>query len=168
MPLEIERRYLVETEEWRAQCSRSVEITQGYFSPAADYCLRVRIMDEAKAFLTLKGSAKNLGSRPEFEYPVPLDHANEMLETFCGSRILRKRRHYLTMPDGHQWEIDEFLDRHSGLVIAEIELKYAEEPFLKPMWLGEDITRQPQYSNQNLANTCTPGRALKLRGVHSS
>ena len=152
MPVEIERRYLVSSDEWRSQCNRSVVITQGYFSHAADYCLRIRVMDNSKAFLTIKGNAKNLGSRLEFQYPVPLDHAKEMLETFCGTRILRKRRHYLTMPDGHLWEIDEFLDRHSGLIIAEIELKNTDEPFQKPTWLGEDITRQPQYSNQNLAN----------------
>ncbi len=152
MPMEIERRYLVASDDWRSQCDRSAAITQGYFSPAAGYCLRVRIMDDTKAFLTIKGNAKNLGSRPEFQYPIPLEHAKEMLETFCGNRVLRKKRHYLTMPDGHVWEIDEFLGRHEGLVIAEVELKAADEPFQKPKWLGEDITRQPQYSNQSLAN----------------
>ena len=152
MPVEIERRYLVSSDEWRSLCDRSTAITQGYFSPAADYCLRVRVMDDAKAFITIKGNAKNLGSRPEFQYPIPLEHAKEMLETFCGNRVLCKKRHYLTMPDGHVWEIDEFLGRHEGLVIAEVELKAVDEPFQKPTWLGEDITRQPQYSNQSLAN----------------
>ena len=153
MPMEIERRYLVASDEWRSQCERSAAITQGYFSPAADYCLRVRIMDDTKAFLTIKGNAKNLGSRPEFQYPIPLEHAKEMLETFCGNRVLRKKRHYLTMTDGHVWEID---GRHEGLVIAEVELTAADEPFQKPNWLGEDITRQPQYSNQSLAIMCAP------------
>lgn len=151
MPYEIERRFLVTDDSWRKLAERSVTIMQGYFTKAPDYCVRIRIMDEKDAFLTIKSNKKRTPARAEFEYPVPLAHAREMLMVFCVPRVLMKRRHYITAADGHQWEVDEFLGRHKGLVIAEVELKAPDEAVAFPDWIDSEITDDPNYSNQRLA-----------------
>ena len=155
VPSEIERRFLVKSGLWRKLPSRCVSIIQGYFSRGADYCVGIRILDDSQAFLTIKSNRKDTLSRAEFEYEIPLEHAKDMLQTFCQTRIIHKNRYFYTASDSHTWEIDEFLDRHAGLVIAEIELDSPEETFTHQDWLGREITHEPQYSNESLANLPT-------------
>ena len=90
-------------------------------------------------------------TRDEFEYPVPLGDALQMM-VLCGDRVIEKRRHMLTV-GGKLWSIDVFAGRHAGLVIAEIELGSEDEAFERPGWLGTEVTGNPQFLNSNLATS---------------
>lgn len=150
MAVEIERKFLVEKEDWRAQIARSERISQGYLTGAdADGRAEVRVRQaDERAFLTVK--SKGGLARYEFEYEIPIADARLMLDQLCGSRIIRKIRHHIT-EGGSRWCVDEFIDQHRGLTLAEIELESAgDEPHL-PTWLGADVTNDPQYRNANLA-----------------
>ena len=84
--------------------------------------------------------------RLEFEYTIPVADAEVMLARLCGTRVLAKTRHYV--PAGaHTWEIDEFEGANAGLVAAEIELARADEPFVRPAWLGAEVSADPRYYN---------------------
>lgn len=109
--------------------------------------MRVRRQDE-KAFLTLKG--RNTGiSRLEYEYEIPAADADELLQ-FCQRPLIEKTR-YVEKIDGHVWEIDCFFGDNEGLLVAEIELKSEDEPFEKPVWLGQEVSGDVRYYNSNLA-----------------
>ncbi|MBR5026360.1 MAG: CYTH domain-containing protein, partial [Victivallales bacterium] len=104
------------------------------------------------AKLTIKSKKLESGiSRYEFEYPIPLEDAETMMAEFCGGRIVEKTRHYVNFA-GHCWEVDEFFGANKGLVVAEIELESSDEKFEKPDWVGEDVTADNRYGNQNLAD----------------
>lgn len=147
MAKEIERKFLLKNESWRNEVLRSMEMVQGYFE--IDHpTTRVRI-NGGEAWLTIKGKTESF-SRSEFEYEIPLVDAQEMLETFCGQRLIEKMRHIIER-DGYIWEIDEFRGRHEGMIIAEIELSSESDAFIQPDWLGEEVSGQAQYYNQVLA-----------------
>ena len=149
MGKEIERKFLVEGDAWREAASRSTKIEQGYFR-AEDATVRVRIEDE-NAYLTIKGATSGI-TRGEWEYPIPVTDAEELLEGFCGERVIRKVRHYLMVGE-HEWVVDEFSGRHEGLLLAEIELEHADEDFQRPTWLAGEVSSDSRYYNQVLANT---------------
>ena len=151
MPLEIERKFLVANDAWRQHVTATATIIQGYFQRRDDACIRIRIRDDASARLTIKNAHPGLLARAEFEYTIPLDQARQMLDQFCGQRLVRKRRH-LVPHHGHTWEVDEFLDRHAPLIVAEIELDAPDQPFDHPDWLGADVTGDIRYANEMLAN----------------
>jgi len=88
--------------------------------------------------------------RHEYEYEIPLQDANEIINTLCRKPIIEKTRHFVTN-DGNTWEIDEFDGDNRGLIIAEIELSEIGEIFSKPHWLGEEVTSDLRYYNNNLA-----------------
>ncbi|MFM9009140.1 MAG: CYTH domain-containing protein, partial [Bacteroidota bacterium] len=124
-----------------------VLIHQGYIIAQPDKSVRIRISGDV-ACITIKG--KTVGaSRPEFEYPIPLNEALEMLEKLAGA-IIRKIRHEVTVA-GDCWVVDEFLDRHEGLFLAEIELKNEEQHYEMPDWVLENVTTRPEFSNAYLA-----------------
>lgn len=145
MALEIERKFLLADGRWRDRVSRSTRIAQGYLG--GDACsVRVRIEDK-QGSLNIK--SKQLGVvRQEFEYGIPLQDAEALLELACG-QVLRKLRHYIEM-EGHVWEIDEFEGANAGLVVAEIELEAVDASFPRPDWLGEEVTDDARYYNVNL------------------
>jgi adenylate cyclase len=145
MALEIERKFLLANGRWRDRVSRSTRIAQGYLG--GDACsVRVRIEDK-QGSLNIK--SKQLGVvRQEFEYGIPLQDAEALLELACG-QVLRKLRHYIEM-EGHVWEIDEFEGANAGLVVAEIELEAVDASFPRPDWLGEEVTDDARYYNVNL------------------
>jgi adenylate cyclase len=155
MALEIERKFLVTGDGWRDAAHAVLPMAQGYINDlgALDRgeqkaSVRVRIQGEA-AWLNLK--SRELGhTRQEFEYPVPLDDARALLALCVGGRI-DKRRH-LVRHEGHLWEVDEFLGGNAGLVVAEIELAAAGEKFVKPAWLGKEVTDAARYYNLALAS----------------
>jgi CYTH domain-containing protein len=147
MPIEIERKFLISGDGWRAG-ARTETIAQGYLSTAADCSIRVRILDE-QAFLTIKGPALD-GARPEFEYPIPLDHARQMLGQFCTGRMIAKRRHSLTY-EGLLWTVDEFEGPLSGLLLAEVELDHVGQAVALPPWIGREVTDDPRYLNSVLS-----------------
>jgi len=107
----------------------------------------VRI-DGEHAFLTIKG--KSVGaSRGEWEYPVPVLDAAELLDGLCQQPLVEKVRRRIAIGP-HTWEVDEFLGANAGLVVAEIELASEDEAFEKPDWLGREVTGDARYFNSNL------------------
>ncbi|MEE7546925.1 CYTH domain-containing protein [Xanthomonas sp. Kuri4-1] len=155
MPVEIERKFLVSGDGWRAAAHAVLPMAQGYIndqaamdSGAQKASVRVRIQGE-QAFLNLK--SRELGhTRQEFEYPLPLDEARALL-ALCVGGLIDKRRH-LVQHQGHLWEVDEFLGDNAGLVVAEIELDQADEAFARPDWLGAEVTDDARYYNLALAS----------------
>lgn len=149
MATEIERKFLVIGEAWRAQVSRSTRMLQGYLAgpPAARCSVRLRIAGE-DAWLNIK-SAQGGIERDEYEYALPCTDARRMLDTFAGE-IVAKRRHYVEI-HGDVFEIDEFEGDNAGLVVAEIELDAPDAAFARPSWLGREVSHLPRYYNLNLA-----------------
>ena len=148
MPVEIERKFLVRSDAWRAKADAGTLVHQGYLCTDATVSVRVRLSGEM-AFLTIKGGDPGI-SRSEFEYPVPHEDAAAILADLCPAGSVKKTRHLLPQSP-HTWEIDVFSGRHAGLVLAEIELTTEDEPFDRPDWLGEEVTGDPRYLNATLA-----------------
>ena len=148
MPIEIERKFLVTSEAWRAQAARSVEMRQGYLS-REDGKASVRVRVEADgARLNIKAAVVG-ATRAEYDYEVPLAEGREILEKLCVGR-LEKIRHHVVF-DGLTWEVDEFIGDNAGLVVAEIELTDAAQNFSRPAWLGREVTDDRRYYNHYLA-----------------
>jgi adenylate cyclase len=144
---EIERKFLVRGEGWRAAARGGTPFQQGYLSTSKDSTVRVRLAGD-EAWLTVKG--KTLGaSRDEFEYAIPPEDARQMLDTLCPDRVVKTR--YVVPHEGHDWEVDVFEAGNAGLVVAEIELDDESEAFARPDWLGEEVTDDHRYANANLA-----------------
>ena len=155
MGIEIERKFLVTSDAWRAAAHEVVPMAQGYLNDLATVdsgamrtSVRVRIAGE-DAFINLK--SRELGhTRQEFDYPIPVADARALL-ALCVGGVIDKRRHYVTHA-GHLWEVDEFLGDNAGLVVAEIELDSANEHFTMPQWAGREATDAPRYYNLALAS----------------
>ncbi|MEE4242208.1 MAG: CYTH domain-containing protein [Desulfopila sp.] len=148
MALEIEKKFLLKNDSWK-EGSTSEIFYQGYLCSGSGQTVRVRIAGE-KAFLTIKGKSVGI-SRLEFEYPVPLADAQEMLEKLCRKPIIHKCR-FFSEYEGFTWEIDEFYGDNQGLVLAEIELKSEEQAFPRPPWLGEEVSGDRRYYNAALCS----------------
>lgn len=147
MAKEIERKFLLKDDSWRAEADAGTPFRQGYFH-ATGLTGRVRTAG-ARHLLTLKSPTKSL-SRDEFEYEIPAADAAAMFELFCEPARIEKTRHLLEH-GGKTWEIDVFAGANQGLVLAEIELCSEDEPFERPAWLGPEVSGDPRYFNSNLA-----------------
>ena len=145
MGREIERKFLVAGDSWRR--AAGVELRQGYLIGGKKSTVRVRILGE-RGFLTVKGPTVG-ATRLEYEYEIPLSHAEEMLAELCEKPLIEKTR-YRVPSGGLVIEVDEFLGENRGLIVAEIELESECQPFRKPDWLGEEVTGDPRYYNSNL------------------
>ncbi|MDN2670856.1 MULTISPECIES: CYTH domain-containing protein [unclassified Janthinobacterium] len=146
MGIEIERKFLLAGDAWRG-LGQSVLLRQGYLSSARERVVRVRIEGE-QAMLTIKGA--NVGAtRGEWEYPIPLADAAELLDGLCEQPLIEKVRHRIEHA-GMVWEVDEFLGANAGLVVAEIELASEDQPFEKPDWVGAEVSGDARYYNANL------------------
>lgn len=123
---------------------------QGYLANKEACTVRVRVRAQ-DAWLTVKGSAADGDgvSRLEFEYPIPLKDAEEMLATLAERPFIDKVRHEIKHGE-HLWEIDEFNGDNAGLVVAEVELAHANEAYASPSWLGEEVSDDPRYLNAAL------------------
>src|SRR6185312_4035365 len=150
MPVEIERKFLVTSDAWRRGVSRSVPMAQGYLAgpPAARSSVRVRIAGD-DAWLNIKSVALGV-ERDEYEYAIPRPDAERMLATLCGERVEKIRHHVAA--GAHVFEVDEFTGENAVLVVAEVELSHADEPFERPAWLGREVTPLARYYNVNLAS----------------
>ncbi|HZK61140.1 MAG TPA: CYTH domain-containing protein [Anaerovoracaceae bacterium] len=147
MATETERKFLVKS-EFRHLAVKNIMISQSYLSIDPDKTIRIRISDD-KAFLTIKSRiCDKLITRREWEFPVPLSDANELMSICLPGKIVKTR--YFIPSDKHTFEIDVFHDKNEGLILAEIELSSEEELFEKPHWLGEEVTGKPEYYNANL------------------
>lgn len=147
MGIEIERKFLVASDAWRAGVSRSTRFSQGYLSRDPARTVRVRLAGE-QAFLTIKGATLG-AARAEFEYAVPVADARALL-AICDGPVVEKVRSLCTY-EGMTWEVDEFLGANAGLVLAEIELDAEDQPFARPPWLGAEVTGDARFVNANLA-----------------
>jgi adenylate cyclase len=145
---ETERKFLVTGDGWRDSVVTSTRYRQGYLTDAKGRCsVRVRIGD-GEARLNVKGATIGV-SRSEYEYPIPLDDAEEMLDTLCAGPLVEKTRH-LVEHGGRRWEVDVFEGDNAGLIVAEIELDHAHERFDVPPWVGEDVSHDARYYNAAL------------------
>ena len=145
MGKEIERKFLVVSGEWK-QLGAGTLFRQGYLNSAKERVVRVRTMGEAAA-LTVKGITTG-ATRLEFEYDIPREDANQLLE-LCEQPIIEKTRYRI--PTGELvWEIDEFHGVNDGLIVAECELESEDQKIDKPGWIGEEVTGDPRYFNSNL------------------
>jgi adenylate cyclase len=148
MAQEIEKKFLLLSDAWR-DLGQGEKYCQGYISSEKGRTVRVRTIAD-RGILTIKGPSKG-DSRLEFEYPVPLAEAREMLEKLCHKPLIEKTRY--TIPVGpFTWEVDEFIGENQGLIFAEIELEYVGQSFEIPDWIGEEVTGDHRYYNANLVN----------------
>ena len=146
--MEIERKFLVTGSQFKQQAYASSRIKQGYICSHHGRTVRVRLRDE-HAFLTIKGPSLDGGlSRYEFEKEIVLDEANELFR-LCEPGIIDKTR-YLVKAGVHTFEVDEFYGDNEGLVMAEVELGSADEPFEKPDFIGIEVTGDRRYYNSHL------------------
>lgn len=150
MAQEIERKFLVSSDGWRASVRSSSLVRQGYLSSNAKATVRVRSYDDERAVLTLKGRATGL-VRAEYEYAIPIEDARDLL-AMAEPHVLEKRR-YLVGHDGMTWEVDVFEGRHQGLVLAEIELERADQAVNLPDWVGEEVSEDERYFNATLSRS---------------
>jgi adenylate cyclase len=146
MGIEIERKFTVTGDAWRSK-GHSVRIVQGYLSRVKERVVRVRTSDLA-GFLTIKGISRG-SARTEFEYPIPIDDARQMLHELCVSPLIDKTRHFVPHKD-LVWHVDEFHSPQRGLIIAEIELPAIDYAFERPDWVGDEVTGDERYYNQNM------------------
>lgn len=146
MATEIERKFLVVGETWRGLAPGTV-YRQGYLSTVKERTVRVRVAGE-RGFLTVKGISVG-ATRREYEYAIPLNDAEEMLDTLCQRPLVEKIR-YRIPTDGFVWEVDAFGGVNAGLIVAEIELATEDQVFPRPVWIGREVTGDPRYFNANL------------------
>ncbi|HXD35893.1 MAG TPA: CYTH domain-containing protein [Rhodanobacter sp.] len=153
MPIEIERKFLLANDGWRAGIESSEPIAQGYLVGAsalreghARASVRARLAG-AQAWLNIKAAVPGV-ARAEFDYPIPVADARAMLASLCDG-VLEKTRHHVRV-DGVLFEIDEFHGDNEGLIVAEVELPAVDAPFPRPPWLGREVSALMRYYNVNL------------------
>lgn len=146
MGTEIERKYLVKGDGWR-KGAHGKHYRQGYLSTVKERTVRVRIAGD-QGYITIKGLTVG-DTRPEYEYEIPLDDANEILDNLAEKPIIEKTR-YRIPQDDIVWEVDEFEGVNKGLIVAEVEMKSADQKVRLPDWIGEEVSSDPRYFNANL------------------
>lgn len=146
MSVEIERKFLVLNDNWKMLGQKTL-LRQGYLSAMPDRVVRVRI-ENGEAALTIKGRTTG-AVRGEWEYSIPLEDAQVLLDEICERPLIEKYRYRIPY-QGMIWEVDEFLGDNAGLIVAEIELDNEEQAFIKPDWVGEEVTHDVRYLNANL------------------
>ena len=146
MPIEIERKFLVNSNLFKENAQKH-EIKQTYLSATEKMAIRVRI-DGIQATLAIKSKESERINR-EYEYMIPMDEAISLMKLH-DFPMIRKTR-YVVEHEGHAWEVDEFHDKNSGLIVAEIELNSEDEKFIIPSWIEKEVTSDYRYLNSNLA-----------------
>ena len=127
--------------------AEAVKYLQGYIYRSAEKIVRIRLAGD-KAYITMKG--KDTGySRDEFEYEIPPDDARQMLDKLCEKPLIEKTRRVIALAD-KTWVVDEFEGENEGLILAEVELLFSDEPFDIPVWIGNEVTGDTRYYNSNL------------------
>tara|TARA_R110002073_G_scaffold279026_1_gene443056 strand:- start:331006 stop:331479 length:474 start_codon:yes stop_codon:yes gene_type:complete len=149
MNLEIERKFLLNSDEFKNECYQKLIIKQGFLNSDKQRTVRVRISDN-KSYITVKGPSNETGtSRFEWEKEISVNEGQQLLE-LCEEGLIEKVR-YLVKCKNHIFEVDEFLGANEGLYIAEIELSNENESFDRPDWLGIEVTGDAKYYNSNLS-----------------
>ncbi len=147
MATEIERKFLLKNTSWKEGADSGTRYSQGYLVGSKHASVRVRIQGD-RAYINIKSATIDI-TRQEFEYEIPVDDANEMLETLCEKPLINKTRFHINYGN-HLWEIDVFDGDNKGLVVAEIELSNKDEIFKKPNWLGAEVSDDARYYNVSL------------------
>jgi adenylate cyclase len=148
MPVEIERKFLVASDEWRGAVTRSEWRRQSYLARTAGNSVRVW-RNEAHGTITVKGPRVGL-ARDEFEYRIPVLDAEHMLQNLCITPIIEKVRHWVKF-GGMLWEVDVYGGEAAGLVLAEIELMRSDQPFALPSWISAEVTDDVRYRSEGVA-----------------
>ncbi|MFP5077131.1 CYTH domain-containing protein [Rhizobium sp. YIM 134829] len=157
MAKEIERKFLVAGDGWRATAGPGVAMRQFYIAAMSDRSVRLRILDAKSAKLTIKVGT-GLLVRDEFEFDVPLSEAEDMLSAALGTVIEKTR--YRVPGGAHVWEVDVYAGVHAGLIVAEVEMRSEDDDPTLPDWLGAEVTSDGRYSNFSLATHAQiPGEA---------
>ncbi|MET0088869.1 MAG: CYTH domain-containing protein [Candidatus Thiodiazotropha sp.] len=147
MAIEIERKFLVINDNWKDSVISQATIKQGYLATTEQASVRVRV-DGEQANLNIKGTTVGI-SRREYEYPIPLEHAEEMLDHLVSGAVIDKVRYKVRHAE-HVWDLDHFLGANEGLVVAEVELSHEGEGFEVPDWVGEEVSGDIRYYNASL------------------
>jgi len=148
MGVEIERKFLVHKNKWDSFTKPKKDFyRQGYLFSDSNKTIRVRQTND-KGYITIKGASIGL-TRPEFEYEIPREDAEQLLNKFCVFELIKVR--YKILFKNKIWEVDEFLGDNLGLIVAEIELKHENEQFEMPDWIANEVTGIKKYYNSILA-----------------
>ena len=148
MAKEIERKFLVKRDLWRADPGQGTTFRQGYLSDDPERVVRVRVAGTTGT-LTIKGLTVGV-ERQEYEYGIPVQDANVLLDTLCMRPLIEKTRHRVRH-EGRMWEVDVFAGDNAGLIVAEVELPSADAPLSLPEWVGAEVSHDPRFFNSNLA-----------------
>lgn len=148
MGTEFEHKLVVTGEQWREAVLKSSSLSQAYLCAKPGLTIRVRIVDDVTAYLTIKGKQVGIG-RPEYEYEIPVDDARAMLAMITEGFPISKTRYDLGAPWAG-WIVDEFDGANAGLVVAELEVPAEDTPWEVPAWAGEDVTADHRYTNSEL------------------
>jgi adenylate cyclase len=144
MAIEIEKKFLVKSDDWKKSAGKGVHFSQGYLTEKGPGSVRVRIEGDS-ANLNIKSATLDM-QRLEYEYAIPLHEAEELLDRLCLKPLIEKTR-YKIQYENHVWEVDVFEGDNAGLVVAEIELQDKDELFSLPGWVGEEVTEDKRYYN---------------------
>lgn len=153
MATEIERKFLVKGDQWRRRSQPEASLAtgtlyrQGYLSTKKECSVRVRLVDN-QGYLTIKGLTQGC-SRTEYEYPIPAEDAQEMLDNLCQAPLIEKTRYKIEYA-GLIWEVDEFAGENQGLIIAEVELTEENQSIELPNWIDKEVSDDARYFNANL------------------
>ncbi len=148
MAKEIERKFLVKDDGWRRAAVSASGFVQAYVATQEDRSLRVRLIDDRRATLTIK-IGRQLISRDEFEYEIPVDDARELIGSALGI-VLEKTRHEVEH-EGFVWEVDVYAGAYRGLVVAEVEMEHEDQKPPLPAWVGREVTGDRRFSNLVMA-----------------
>lgn len=163
MRFEIERKFLVAHEGWRASATGRRGLRDGLVGQFGRGKVRVRL-DEGRAWLTVKGARLGIG-RPEFEYEIPCADAEAMLREVCVGGVIEKTRHCVPH-DGLTWVVDEFGGSLAGIVLAEVELDAEDQPFSRPDWAGDEVTGDLRFRQTTLLHLCGQmGRPVTMADI---
>ena len=147
MGTEIERKFLLTSDAWKV-LAPATRYRQGYLSSRKERTVRVRTIND-KGFLTIKGVSAGV-TRMEYEYEIPVEDANVLLDELCEQPLIEKNRTKIDFT-GSVWEVDEFFGENEGLIVAEIELESEDQQFEKPVWIGEEVSGDSRYFNSSLS-----------------
>jgi adenylate cyclase len=147
MPTEIERKYLIKNDGWKSSVKQGTRYIQGYLVGSRHASVRIRIEGD-RAFINIKSATLGV-RRQEYEYPVPVEEAREILETLCEKPLIEKTRYEIGY-QGLEWEIDVFEAENKGLIVAEVELDSEDQEIVLPDWCGEEVSDNPRYYNVSL------------------
>lgn len=148
MAQEIERKFLVKSDDWRKDADDGLAMVQGYLQSGEKNSIRVRLAGD-RAWLNIKSATLGI-SRSEYEYTIPLEDAKEMLANLCDQPLISKTRYHVNVAQ-HIWEVDVFDGDNEGLIVAEIELSAEDETFEIAEWAGDEVSLDTRYYNVCLA-----------------